>query len=205
MRHEDERMHNTWGSSTNSDTPSPPHWVSAERKLQRLYPACKPDFFGDGMLRRYSIEQRRQMMARIRSRDTYPEKVVRSLLHRMGFRFRLHRKDLPGRPDIVLPRHKKVILIHGCFWHWHRGCRLFRMPKFNKEYWLPKMRGNCRRDKKNYNRLRKLGFKYLVVWECQTRDCEKLAGIVGSFMRKTRAQKITVNHYQIIEAHLPGA
>lgn len=135
------------------------------------------------MVDRCTPEQRSRIMASIVSRDTSPEKVVRNLLHKIGYRFRLHRKDLPGCPDILLPRHRKVILVHGCFWHWHRGCKLFRMPKSRPDYWFPKLTRNRMRDKKNYTMLRKLGFEYLVIWECQTRDEEKLATTVGSFMR----------------------
>ena len=109
-------------------------------------------------------------MSRIRSKDTKPEMIVRSLLHRMGYRFRLHRKDLPGKPDIVLPKYKTVIFIHGCFWHQHKGCQRGNMPKSNKEYWILKISSNIERDKKNSAKLRRAGWKVLKVWECQTEN-----------------------------------
>ena len=96
----------------------------------------------------YSGEVRSRVMSRIRKRDTKPEIAVRRVLHRLGYRFRLHRQDLPGVPDIVLPKHNTVILVHGCFWHQHT-CPLGKLPKSNKSYWLPKLRRNCRRDRQN--------------------------------------------------------
>jgi DNA mismatch endonuclease (patch repair protein) len=107
-------------------------------------------------------------MARIRGKDTKPELVVRRLLHRMGVRFRLHRKDLPGKPDVVLPGRKKIIFIHGCYWHGHY-CSAGRLPKSRIEFWLPKIAGNCLRDARNVKALRRNGWSVLVLWECQTR------------------------------------
>jgi DNA mismatch endonuclease (patch repair protein) len=120
----------------------------------------------------HSAEQRSYNMSRIRDRDTKPEMIVRSLVHQMGFRFRLHRKDLPGKPDIVLPGHKKIIFVHGCFWHMHR-CRYGRVvPKTNTEFWLAKRTGNVERDRRNLRQLKAAGWQVLVVWECWTRDPE---------------------------------
>jgi len=106
-------------------------------------------------------------MSRIRCKDTKPEIIIRSLLHRMGFRFRLHRKDLPGKPDIVLPKYKTVIFVHGCFWHGHKGCKRGNIPKSNRGYWITKIQNNIKRDKKHQKELRKIGWKVLVIWECQ--------------------------------------
>jgi DNA mismatch endonuclease (patch repair protein) len=124
-----------------------------------------------------SKEARLRIMASIRSKNTKPERVVRSMLRRMGFCFRLHRADLPGRPDIVLPKHRKVIFVHGCFWHQHRSCPLASSPGTNIEYWKPKLAGNVQRDMRNRRRLRKLGWASLAVWECQMRDAERLKKI----------------------------
>ena len=112
-------------------------------------------------------EQRSWNMSRIRSKDTKPELVVRSLLHRMGYRFRLHRKDLPGKPDIVLPKYKTVIFVHGCFWHGHKVCKRGNMPKSNRDYWVQKIQKNIDRDKKHRKELKKMGWKVLTIWECQ--------------------------------------
>ena len=113
--------------------------------------------------------QRSFNMSRIRAKDTRPELVVRSLVHQMGYRFRLHRKDLPGKPDLVLPGHRKVIFVHGCFWHMHR-CRYGRVtPKTNAEFWQQKRMGNVERDRRNVRELRRAGWSVLVVWECWTK------------------------------------
>ena len=121
-------------------------------------------------------------MSRIGSRDTKPELVVRSALHRMGYRFRLHRKDLPGTPDIVLPRHATVILVHGCFWHRHKGCSACYTPKTRTEFWKKKFGDNVRRDKRNTGLLRQQGWKVLVVWECETGSESKLQKLLARRM-----------------------
>ena len=120
-------------------------------------------------------ERRSWNMSRIRGRDTRPERLVRSLLHRMGYRFRLHRKDLPGRPDIVLPRYRTVILVHGCYWHRHPACRLAYTPKSNREFWEEKFSENVRRDSLQYEELGALGWRVLVVWECETKKLQTLS------------------------------
>jgi DNA mismatch endonuclease (patch repair protein) len=107
-----------------------------------------------------------EMMRRIKSRDTAPELIVRRLLHRRGYRFRLHRIDLPGKPDIVLPGRNAIILVHGCFWHQHT-CRLGRTPKGNQAYWVPKLARNSKRDSIVTRRLRALGWRVMTIWECQ--------------------------------------
>jgi len=115
----------------------------------------------------WSKEKRSYVMSRIRSKDTSPEKKVRSLLHQMGYRFRLHVKRLPGQPDIVLPKYKKVVFVHGCFWHLHKGCRDGTIPKTQHEKWKTKLERNVERDKVHMRQLRKRGWKAIVVWECE--------------------------------------
>lgn len=106
-------------------------------------------------------------MSRIRGRDTAPEKQVRSALHRAGYRFRLHRRDLPGRPDVLLPKYRTVVFVHGCFWHRHKGCRHAYAPKSRVAFWQEKFRGNIERDRRNVRELRRLGWKVVTVWECE--------------------------------------
>lgn len=113
-------------------------------------------------------------MRRVRSTDTTPEKKVRSLLYKLGFRFRLHRNDLPGKPDIVLPKHRAVIFVHGCFWHRHQGCPRATTPSSRQEYWLPKFGCTVERDKKTQQLLGQKGWNVVVVWECETKDLSKL-------------------------------
>lgn len=117
-------------------------------------------------------EQRRKNMMRIRGKDTRPERVVRKLLHALGFRFRLHVPALPGRPDIVLPRYKAVILVHGCFWHRHPGCRWAPSPAVHEDFWEEKFRRNLQRDREVAEQLEELGWRVHVVWSCQTRSSE---------------------------------
>lgn len=122
----------------------------------------------------YDRKTRSKVMSRIRKTNTKPELVVRRLSHALGFRFRLHRSDLPGTPDLVFPRHRKVILVHGCWWHRH-NCRLGRRePKSRRKYWIPKLKGNVARDRKVKRQLRRLGWSVLTVWECQTKDLQRL-------------------------------
>ena len=113
-----------------------------------------------------TIFERKRCMAKIKGKDTTPEMTVRKLLHRMGYRYRLHRKDLPGKPDIVFGPRKKVIFVNGCFWHKHSCRRGIREPKTNTEFWKSKREGNAERDRKNYEALKSLGWKYLIIWEC---------------------------------------
>jgi len=127
-------------------------------------------------------EQRRRCMAAIRGKDTKPEKIVRSLAHRMGYRFRLHRKDLPGRPDLVFPCRRKVIFVHGCFWHQHPGCRFASRPATRPEFWAKKLSGNRARDRRVQAELRRQGWKVLVVWECQTRNLLNLESRLRRFL-----------------------
>jgi DNA mismatch endonuclease, patch repair protein len=117
----------------------------------------------------FTKRKRSWIMGRVKGRDTKPEMLVRSLIHRMGFRFRVHRRDLPGNPDIVLPRHRKVIFVHGCFWHGHRGCPRSKRPTTNRPFWNRKLDGNLARDKRFRAELSRLGWKVLVIWQCETK------------------------------------
>ena len=115
-------------------------------------------------------EQRSRNMSAIKSKNTKPEIAVRKLLHSMGYRFRLHRKDLPGSPDIVLPKYKTVIFVHGCFWHRHENCKYASTPKTRQEFWEAKFRENINRDKLNQENLSSNGWKIIIVWECEIKD-----------------------------------
>ena len=119
---------------------------------------------------RLTPEKRSWNMSRIKGKDTRPEKAVRSLLHKLGYRFRLHVKKLPGKPDIVLPKYKTVIFVHGCFWHRHEGCRFAYNPKSKKKFWNEKFESNKKRDQMNKNKLEAGGWKVIVIWECETKD-----------------------------------
>jgi DNA mismatch endonuclease (patch repair protein) len=129
-------------------------------------------------------EQRSRIMRAVKSTDTAPELRVRRLVHAMGYRFRLHRKDLPGKPDLTFTRLRKVIFVHGCFWHGHDCARGARVPRQNRAYWLKKVAGNRARDKKNLERLAATGWRSLVVWECATRNESNLNGQVSRFLDK---------------------
>jgi len=131
----------------------------------------------------FSADQRSEIMSRVKGRNTRPERIVRGLLHAMGFRFRLNAPDLPGRPDIVLPRHRKIVQVHGCFWHGHKGCRRATRPQTNKEFWAAKIKGNKARDTRTERQLRRKGWSVATVWECQTKDLEKLEKRLRRFMR----------------------
>lgn len=119
---------------------------------------------------------RSRMMSGIRGKDTKPELEVRRFLHRLGFRYRLHDKRLPGRPDVVLPKYRTVVFVHGCFWHQHPGCRLATKPDTNGEFWRDKLRSNTVRDARNQSKLVELGWRTITVWECQTGDLGALPG-----------------------------
>jgi DNA mismatch endonuclease (patch repair protein) len=131
----------------------------------------------------FNKEKRSAIMRRVRSSNTNPEIRVRKILHRLGYRFRLHRRELPGTPDIVLPAHESVILVHGCFWHRHDGCRDASMPNTRIDFWKKKFTENVLRDCKKTAALRALGWNVLIVWECELRDegvlAEKLKGVLS--------------------------
>jgi DNA mismatch endonuclease, patch repair protein len=132
-------------------------------------------------------EKRSRNMSRIRSKHTAPELIVRKLIYQLGFRFRLHSKDLPGKPDIVFPSRKKVIFVHGCFWHQHpdKKCLDSRLPKSNKEYWIQKFERNIVRDKIAKRNLTTSGWKYIVIWECETTKMKPLTNKICKFLGST--------------------
>ena len=127
-------------------------------------------------------ETRSRIMRAVRSKDTEPERRVRSLIWRLGYRFTLHQPGLPGRPDIVLPGRRKVIFVHGCFWHGHSRCSKALPPKSRKEYWIPKLKQNKQRDIRSVAALRALGWKTLVVWQCQLGKSSELAEVLERFL-----------------------
>jgi len=140
---------------------------------------------------------RSALMSRIRSRDTQPELAVRSLVHSLGYRFRIHVRNLPGVPDLVLPKYRTVIFVHGCFWHQHPGCPRARLPKSRTDYWHPKLKRNTERDREQAGVLRRQGWSVLTVWECETGDTEVLAKRVTHHLR-ARLKRI-------MQAARPGA
>lgn len=117
-------------------------------------------------------------MAQVKSKNTTPEMLVRRAAHAMGLRYRLHRDDLPGRPDLVFPKRKTAVFVNGCFWHSHPGCSRARVPLSNRVYWTRKLDRNVQRDSDNTRLLRKAGWRVIVIWECETKDGQKLAGIL---------------------------
>ncbi|MDQ2776025.1 MAG: DNA mismatch endonuclease Vsr [Acidobacteriota bacterium] len=127
-------------------------------------------------------------MRRIRSKDTGPELIVRRLVHSLGYRYRLHRADLPGKPDLVFNRRRKVIFVHGCFWHQHSRCKITHVPRSNGDYWAPKLARNKARDVRTRAKLRKLGWHYLIIWECETKDPDKLKDRLVSFLEQPRRE-----------------
>ncbi|WP_374090127.1 very short patch repair endonuclease [Methylomicrobium lacus] len=131
-------------------------------------------------------EQRSERMGRIRGKDTKPEMIVRRLVHGMGYRYRLHRRDLPGCPDLVFPRYRKVLFVHGCFWHCHPDpmCKLARLPKSRLDFWQPKLEGNRRRDGENEAAILALNWRFMIVWECELKDTQSLAKKIKSFLEE---------------------
>lgn len=129
-------------------------------------------------------EARSRIMRAIRSKNTAPEMAVRRYLHAAGYRFRLHRSDLPGKPDIVLPKHKAAIFVHGCFWHQHSDpkCRNAQMPRSNTAYWSPKLARNIERDREAAERLQAIGWRVFTVWECETKQIENLEKRLREFL-----------------------
>ena len=119
-------------------------------------------------------EQRSRNMSAIKSKNTKPEIAVRKLLHSMGYRFRLHRKDLPGSPDIVLPKYKTVIFVHGCFWHRHENCKYASTPRTRKEFWENKFKANLKRDEEIQKKIKNIGWQSVVIWECETKNIDDL-------------------------------
>jgi DNA mismatch endonuclease, patch repair protein len=132
----------------------------------------------------FTPERRSEIMAHIHSADTIPEVELRRLVHALGYRFRLHRLDLPGKPDVVLPKYHAAIMMHGCFWHGHT-CKDGRRPGSNTEYWNKKLERNAQRDKKSVAALRRLGWRCLVIWECQLKNRDRLRGRITRFLGGT--------------------
>lgn len=132
----------------------------------------------------FSKKRRSEIMASIRDKGTKPEMVVRRLIYSMGYRYHLHRKDLPGKPDLVFAGRKKVIFVHGCFWHQHDDpkCKIRRIPKSNKDYWIPKLERNVKRDAENIKALSEMGWDILVIWECEISDLERLSNKIRDFL-----------------------
>jgi len=126
--------------------------------------------------------RRSEIMSRVRSRDTKPEMLVRRLVHAMGYRYRLHAKELPGKPDLVFRSRKRVIFVHGCFWHRHPGCALARLPKSRGEFWLPKLEANRQRDIKNELALQKANWSALIIWECELSNVPELKNRIKEFL-----------------------
>jgi DNA mismatch endonuclease (patch repair protein) len=131
-----------------------------------------------------SEERRSWNMSRIRSKNTKPEVLVRSLLHRMGYRFRLHVNSLPGTPDLVLPKYKTVVFVHGCFWHRHSGCKYSYTPKSRLEFWMRKFEKNIEVDRRAAKELEELGWRVLVIWECELADTETLVKRISAILPK---------------------
>ncbi|MGP0073311.1 MAG: very short patch repair endonuclease [Bryobacteraceae bacterium] len=131
-----------------------------------------------------TVAERSRRMSLVRGKDTKAEMVVRRLIHRMGYRYRLHDRDLPGNPDMVFAGQRKVIFVHGCFWHRHGGCKLTRWPKSKLDFWRPKLEQNHERDKVNKRKLVRLGWKVLVVWECQLNKVGALTARLSEFLER---------------------
>lgn len=142
--------------------------------------------FDDSRTDNLSPEDRLRTMRSVRSRDTTPEKIVRQTAFRLGFRYRLNRKDLPGRPDLVFVKKRKVIFVHGCFWHGHDCKAGIKRPKANSDYWTKKLQRNKERDALNYQRLTDQGWDFQIVWECELRDVQALEARLTAFLEETR-------------------
>jgi DNA mismatch endonuclease, patch repair protein len=127
--------------------------------------------------------KRSWIMSRVKNKDTKPEIIVRSIIHRLGYRFRKNNLNLPGRPDIVLARHRKVIFVHGCFWHGHKNCKRASRPTTNEIFWSIKLDKNIARDKRNNKALKSLGWKTLTIWECQIKETDKLLSKLENFLK----------------------
>lgn len=141
--------------------------MDEERRLDSLTPA-----------------ERSERMGRIKGKDTKPEMVVRRLVHALGYRYRLHRRDLPGHPDLVFPGRRKVIFVHGCFWHRHDDstCKLARLPKSRLDFWIPKLEANKKRDLTKQEQIANMGWRFLVIWECELKDKASLTAKIQEFL-----------------------
>lgn len=132
----------------------------------------------------FSSDKRSRIMAQVKGKNTKPEILVRSIVHRMGYRFRLHNRTLPGNPDLTLTKHNKVIFVHGCFWHGHKGCMRSKRPSTNQEFWSEKLDKNIQRDKQNISKLKKVGWAPLVIWSCELKKEERLKKKIQRFLEK---------------------
>jgi len=130
-----------------------------------------------------SPERRSENMRRVRSKNSLPEMAVRKLVHGLGYRYRLHAKDLPGKPDLVFPSRRCILFVHGCFWHGHENCRKAQKPATNQQFWVAKLEKNYERDRLNLRALRRLGWRVMVVWECQTENLNKLTPKLCRFLK----------------------
>ena len=130
-------------------------------------------------------KRRSEIMSNIRAKGMKPEMVVRRIIHGMGYRYRLHRKDLPGKPDLVFPSRRKIIFVHGCFWHQHTdpACKISRRPQSNRDYWLPKLERNVERDAEHQARLVNLGWNVLVLWECEVESDSRIHDRIREFLK----------------------
>lgn len=139
------------------------------------------------MTDKVSPEKRSENMGKIRSKDTSPEMVVRKLVHSLGYRYRLHRKDLPGKPDLVFSNLKKIIFVHGCFWHQHADplCKIVRVPKSKNDYWIPKFQRNVERDGQHQELLAAEGWEILIIWECEVGRIDELIKTINRFLSKS--------------------
>jgi DNA mismatch endonuclease (patch repair protein) len=141
-----------------------------------------------------SRARRSEIMGRIKSKDTKPEMLVRRFLHGLGYRYALHKRDLPGAPDLVFPSRRKVILVHGCFWHQHKGCVDGRVPKSRKGYWGPKLLRNVQRDRRNISKLRRCGWRVMTVWECDISDSDRLVARLVRFLGPSGTKRFSSIH-----------
>ncbi|MNO49465.1 Very short patch repair protein [compost metagenome] len=142
------------------------------------------------MMDSISSNERSRIMSLVKGKNTRPEMVVRRLVHGFGFRYRLHDAKLPGKPDLVFSRKRKIIFVHGCFWHRHKDCALARIPKSNQEFWLAKLESNRVRDEINLRKLHEAGWDTLVIWECELRDQNKLTQRLRSFLSDATIQPL---------------
>lgn len=140
-------------------------------------------------------QTRSRVMSRVRNKDTRPEMKVRRLVFAAGYRYRLHGRKLPGKPDLVFPGRRKVIFVHGCFWHRHEGCPLARLPKSRHEFWIPKLEANRERDRRNQKELEALGWSVLALWECELKNGETVASKVEAFLGPPSNAKNKTTHH----------
>lgn len=148
-------------------------------------------------------ETRSRIMSNIHGKDTVPEMAVRRLIHGMGYRYRLHDRSLPGSPDLVFRSRKKAIFVNGCFWHHHHGCRLATVPKSNVDYWKEKFRMNAKRDRETIDRLESLGWKVLVIWQCEIGDVGELKRKIIEFLGKNIFTGIVYSIVPIVDLIMP--